>query len=541
VRPAEDEEAEADPRWLQCHVNAEAPGVRPHTLVEGDNDVTVFVGPLEDGALAAGSLTDTELGFTRPGVTSVGLTAVLVPLEPRGEPVQARLRVPRRGRSTDAHLPLHLPPGTREVSARLLLVHRNRVLQTAVLTGVVGGPAHLAQYALVHPTLDVRGRRRFDATVVANHDDAGRPGLMAHAGGTTTSVDVPAMRELEPVVERLRELLVRAASLPARRAGVPSAAEVRLLVELAVWGRDLHGFLETYLLPFARRGALERLQLVTARTGIFLPLELAYTRPAPDDDAALCPSWLAGGEDCGPACGDGPGDTSIVCPAAFLGLRATIERHYVDAPGDGDDPGRQVLTTAAPTRRRRRLAVTRAVLGASRKVTDADVRATLAELGEGTGRARTWQEWADLLAQADTDLLVLVPHTDVAAATLEISAQTLVRGRIEARHVTGGRPVHPVVVLLGCDTAGSADDPAGFATRFLARDAAVVVSSLTMLRASHAARLAQRLVAALREAAADRRREPLGDLVTAWRRAAVAEGLPAALALTAYGDADWTI
>lgn len=329
MRPAEDEEAEADPRWLQCHVNAEAPGVRPHTLVEGDNDVTVFVGPLEDGALAAGSLTDTELGFTRPGVTSVGLTAVLVPLEPRGE-------------------------------------------------------------------------------------------------------------------------------------------------------------------------------------------------------------------DCGPACGDGPDDTSIVCPAAFLGLRATIERHYVDAPGDGDDPGRQVLTTAAPTRRRR-LAVTRAVLGASRKVTDADVRATLAELGEGTGRARTWQEWADLLAQADTDLLVLVPHTDVAAATLEISAQTLVRGRIEARHVTGGRPVHPVVVLLGCDTAGSADDPAGFATRFLARDAAVVVSSLTMLRASHAARLAQRLVAALREAAADRRREPLGDLVTAWRRAAVAEGLPAALALTAYGDADWTI
>ncbi|GEN80408.1 hypothetical protein [Actinotalea fermentans] len=549
-----------DDRWLQCTVAPDARAARSaeragtplpaHAVTEGRNRVTVFVGPAEAGALRAGDLTDAELGFTSPDVESVRLTAVLVPLHPRGEPSRATLRVPRVGRSSDAVLRLDVPAGTREVSARLLLVHRNRVLQTAVLSGAVGGSATLTELALVRPGLaGLRDRRRFDATVVANHDAAGRAGLMGHRDGRTTSVEVAAMREIEPVLGRLRSLLISAAYLPTRRPtraddGVPRHAwtrrEVDLLVELAVHGRDLHGFLEAALLPFGAE--LKRLQVVTARTGAFLPLELAYTRPAPDPDAGICPSWAAGGSACGPGCGAGPDDTSIVCPAAFLGLSATIERHYVDGPQSAD--GRQYLTTAAPVRGRSRLTVTRGALGASSTVAAKDVAAALAALAAvdpGVRRAGTWQEWTTALAAADTDLLVLVPHADVQRATLEISTATLARGRIEARHVTGGRDVRPVVLLLGCDTAGSAEDPAGFATRFLARDAAVVVASLTMLGTGHAARLAGRLVTDLRAAAGDRRRTPVGDLVTACRRAAVADGLIAALAVAAYGDADWTI
>ncbi len=553
VEEAERADTTADARWLQCRVNdvppadaspavtspaaASQPGP-PNTFAEGANVVTVFVGALERGALAAGALTPQELGFTRPHLSSVRLTAVLVPLEPHGRPSRADLRVPRHGRSSDAHLELDLPPGTRDVSARLLLVHRNRVLQTAVLSGVVGGPAALTEYTLVHPTLtDLRRRRPFDATVVANHTAAGRPGLMAHRDGATTNVDVPVMRELEPVVSHLSDVLVRAADLRPRAGDRPGEAEVALLVELALWGRDLHGFLKRYLLPFGER--LERLQLVTARSAAFLPLELAYTRYAPRTGAALCPSWLAGGEGCGPSCGDGPTDRSIVCPAAFLGMHATIERQYLDDLGPGGE--RQVLTTATPTRRRRRLTVTRAALGASRKVTAADVAATLDALGAEAHRASTWAEWEATLAAADTDLLVLMPHTDETALTMEISSTTLRRGELEVTHVTGARDVRPVVLLLGCDTTGSVVNPGGFATRFLENDAAVVVSSLAKVRGAHAARLAQRLVTDLRAAAADRRRTPLGDLVTAWRRAAVAEGWPVALALTAYGDADWTI
>ena len=549
---------EDDRRWLQCTVTPDARAARaaaragaplpPHALAEGRNRVAVFVGPAEADALRAGDLTDEELGFVAPEITSVRLTAVLVPLHPHGGPSRATLRVPREGRSTEARLRLDVPPGTREVSARLLLLHRNRVLQTAVLTGVVGQSAVLSELALVRPGLAGLGDRRgFDATVVANHDAAGRAGLMGHRNGRTTNVEVATMPEVARTLERLHDLLVDAAFLPARRQAAAPASphewtrrELDLLVEIAEKGRDLYAFLEDYLLPFG--ADLRRIQVVTARTGAFLPLELAYTRQAPDEGATLCPSWAAGGEHCGPGCGTGQDDTTIVCPAAFLGLSATIERHYVDGPEVAG--GRQYLTTAAPARGRGRLTVRHGALAASTKVSAKDAAAALAALtavDPGARRVTTWDEWTAGIAAADTDMLVLLPHTDVARATLEISRATLARGRIEARHVTGGRDVHPVVLLLGCDTAGCADDPAGFATRFLARDAAVVVGSLTMLRTGHAARLAERLVTHLATAAADRRRTPTGDLVTAFRRAAVADGLLAALAVAAYGDADWTI
>lgn len=541
----------ADDRWLQCTVNPDAARSRaarasgrelpPNAFAEGRNRVTVFVGPREAGALRAGTLTDAELGFTSPDVASVRLTAVLVPLSPRVAPVRATLVVPRVGRSTDARLTLHVPPGTREVSARLLLLHRNRVLQTAVLTGAVGRPATLTELALVTPDLaHLRGRRRFDAAVVANHDAAGRTGLMAHRDGRTTSIDVAAMPEVERTLARIRALLIDAARLPARKAAHPTAwtrREIDLLVELAVHGRDLHAFLEDALLPFG--ADLRRIQVVTARTGVFLPLELAYTRPAPDDGAALCPSWAAGGADCGPGCGAGPDDTTIVCPAAFLGVRAVVERHYLDGEAGAD--GRQHLTTAAPVDGRGRLTVRHGVLAASTRVSADDAAAALAALDGDARRATDWSAWTRALAANDTDLLVLLPHTNVAQATLEVSGTTLARGRIEARHVTGGRGVHPVVLLLGCDTGGCREDPAGFATRFLARDAAVVLSSLTELHPRHAARLAERLVTALRDAASDRRRTPVGDVVTAVRRAAVGDGLLAALGTAAYGDADWTV
>ena len=543
---------ETETRWLQCTVTPRAKaraartGAPPNAFCVGQNTVAVFIDEPHEEAIGLSALTDADLGF-KPDVDDVRLGVALVPLSPPGPPRRASIVVPRFGASTVARLTLTVPEGTREVSARLLVLHRNRVLYTAVLAGAVGHRAQLGEHTLVRPNLTgLRDRRRFDVAIVANHDAAGRAGLMAYRDGRATSVEVATMDELTGVLTRLRELLIDAAFLPPPRRGSPARwgpEEVALLVQLALRGRDLHAFLEAHLRAFGEDP--RRIQVITARSGAFLPLELAYTRPAPDDDARLCPSWAAGGADCGPDCGDGPEDTTIVCPAAFLGVRATIERHYAagtaeDAWGGG---GRQYLTTATPTKGRRRLTVRHAVLATSEKVSAADVRATLKVLGGGTPRAKTWTEWTRALAAADTDVLVLLPHTTVvdAASILEISASTLDRARIERRHVTGGRTVRPLVLLLGCDTAGTALDPGGFATRFLQRDAAVVLSALTMLDTSHAARLAERTVTALREAAADRRRTPLGDLVTAVRRTAVADGLVSALAVTAYGDADWTV
>ena len=122
---------------------------------------------------------------------------------------------------------------------------------------------------------------------------------------------------------------------------------------------------------------------------------------------------------------------------------------------------------------------------------------------------------------------------------MEIDDSWLRRGRVEARHVTGGHDVHPLVMLFGCDTGGSDDDPAGYATRFMVRQAAVVFSTLTMLLASHAAALSSQLSTLLLDQ--DRKAEPMGALVQRFRREALRGGLLAALAVTAYGDAEWQV
>jgi len=197
---------------------------------------------------------------------------------------------------------------------------------------------------------------------------------------------------------------------------------------------------------------------------------------------------------------------------------------------------------AHPTRTQHTLRITRAVLAASEKVDVADVEATKAMLRVAAERVTTWSAWKAALARPASppaDLLLLMPHTDPNVASLEISKDTRRRGQIEEWHVTGRRAVHPLVVLFGCDTAGSKEDPAGYAARFISKGAAVVFSTLTMLLNTHAVAMSQHLVALLNDPARDER--PVGELVARFRRDAVRSGLISALSVTAYGDAGWTV
>jgi hypothetical protein len=111
--------------------------------------------------------------------------------------------------------------------------------------------------------------------------------------------------------------------------------------------------------------------------------------------------------------------------------------------------------------------------------------------------------------------------------------------RIEARFVTGGRDVDPIVVLFGCRVTRSKDDPTGFATPFARKGASVVFHSSTDLLNSHASELARRLVKEL--ATAGRRRRMVSDALTEFRRKAVEEGWVLAFAISAFGDADWRV
>lgn len=520
-------ESTSDERWLQARVNDESAGEPRNAFTRGDNEVLVFVGPVEEDALhARTAFDDRKLPWQEEDADAFRLTVAFVPLVPLGEPQTEQIELPRFGRSQTARFSLAVPANAALVSARLLVLFRNRVLQTAVLTGRVGEAAILTELlALVPAFAGLDERSAFDAALVANHDTKGLRALIQHSPHKTQTV--PDTDALQAIIQRLSDKLTLAADLTVTAQALGKKRTRDLLVGLAVDGKELNDRLP--VLAEARR-----IQVVTASGDWFLPIELAYEREAPDDGATVCENFLRDPASCGSAC---PARRDVICPNAFWGLSRTIERHRFD-PQLEDEIGAQIVLVGQPRAKRRTLSLERAVFGASAKVKPPALDAAVAALGLTAKTAAGWDQWEAALAEADTHLLVLLPHTNYADPSLEISSKKLLRGRIEQRYVTGGRQVEPVVVLFGCRTSGTRGDPGGFASRFMMKDAAIVFHSLADLKAGHAAQMAERLVTLLRSA---RDHAAVSELLTTFRRDAVHGGLLAALAVSAYGDADWRL
>ncbi|MDN3497037.1 DUF2235 domain-containing protein [Planococcus sp. APC 4015] len=521
-----DEQPAPEPRLLQARVGAVGAASADMRLHPSATAVDVFIGPVEAMALRASILSDRALNLGED--ESATVTVVLAPLVPMGDPVEVDLGVPRAGRSADARLVWMLPE-TGLVEARLLLMHDNRVLQTARLRGRIGGtPEMLERIVLWDDAAPVARRESYDLSLVLNHAVDESPRVVSRTARATT---VDSFDDVGPTTELLRARLLKATHLMGESAKAEEERR-RILVDVAVAGRELHDLLAQRIDGFDEA---QRIQIVSTQSGRFLPIELVYGRFAPDPDAALCANWIAG-DPCG-ACFSGPDDTSIVCPSEFWGMARTIERQK-SAPGGSSRPPH------APRRTRRDLTITRSLVGASAKVQPKYLTPTLTALGLEKAVA-TWDDWGQQLQTAPADLLVLLPHNETGDHALEISGALLEKGRMKPLYITGASAASgavaatPVAVLFGCDTDGSDEDPAGWAGLFLHHGAAVVFSTLTMLHARHAASMTERLTAMLLDPARDG--EPLGKLVSEFRREAVRAGLLSALAVTAYGDGDWTV
>lgn len=515
-------------RWCQAYVGGD------NRLVNGCNQVRFFIGPLEVQALAPSSpLGEHDLPWEAEDADAFRLTILFIPVVARPTAQEAELELPRFGRSPDVMFNLDVPDGSIEVTARIVVLFRNRVLQTALLRGHVEMKAELTELTGVVPTLaGLDDRRMFDLALFANHVDGQRL-LIGHTDRETrvgSGGGVPA------AAQRIADLLAQVATRRSTKAGLRSNSTRKLLIELAVEGRDLLNELQDELGPIADAS---RIQVVSARPDWLLPIELVYGRPAPDENASICENYLADPQSCNGKCT--PEDsTTVLCPNAFWGLSKTIERHRFD-PSTDEDPGAGyvLLSLDGPKPGHRDIVVKRTRLGASRRVDQEDTEALVKAIGKGAAVVTSWEQWRRALASKDTQLLVLLPHTDSQKNVLEIAGEPLKRGRIEEPYVTGRRDVKPVVVLFGCRTGGTLGDPAGFAAVFMRKGASAVFHSSTDLLNVHATELARRLVLSLTRPGP--RPQMLSDALTAFRRQAVREGLVAALAISALGDADWRI
>jgi len=491
---------------------------------------------------------------TLAGVPPRDVTVVLV--EPHLLPAPRSVRVRQAGiaQSGPAAFHLDVPVGAASVDARLIALQGNRILHTVRLPGevvdAVGDAAvpSAADVAVVETTVTALpigpDAAPVDAALLANHHD-GVPRATAVSEGDAAVVELGAA-DVAEAVDKIRSRLGEIVERPADFSSLGDPGSVELLVFLAHHGRLLRNVLTGDFLG-GRLADAGTLQVVSATPDAYLPLEFAYDFPAPAEDAALCPGALDALRSPDPAtrC-TSPHSERTVCPTGFWGLSRTIERH-AHQPGDHLPGG--FLLRSQPTPDRGRLTPGSILFAASERVDAVDPGTTEQLSGRlrSAGDARRvdgWEEWRNEVA-AGPALTMLLAHT-VYSDTLETygleigHADRCWAGDIDGRFVPPER--RPVVTaLLGCETAAAGRvSYERFPGLFRRAGAEVVFATLTEVLGRHAAPLA----AALAEEIADAWRRgpvPAGEVLVRMRRRVLAAGMPAVLAIVAYGDADWLL
>lgn len=474
------------------------------------------------------------------------------------EPLRGQLKLPHDGASTECEFRFK-PKALARFEARISVLHRGRVIQTAVLRSSVlplgadaarGHPPSLEDFVPVrHAIGDLKQRRQFDLAFVLNHNAAGRSlatGLSEkHAWISDLSKSIAIAKDIN---NRLSPV---AKSVADYEKGLDGEKGRELLVQLAQLGSYLHLYLVTEQLGATGNrpevAQSKYLQIVSTKSDAVIPFEFIYEYQVPDDDAHVCEHWRKGLADgkCGATCDRTSG--RAVCPLGFWGLDKVIERHALtpELAKEGRELYLQSETSSASSTLHLGGV---GVFGASTRVSDQSLVQLSAALGKHTGktpsRAQDWDTW--LLAVHDNrpNLLLALAHTDGTGAnvSLELGGKTIKSIQIKEQHVRSkdGDP-RPLIALLGCDTAGTADDYGHHVAVFRARGAAIVIGTIATVFGDHAAQVGCRLVEGLLPQAGAATPERLGEALRALKRKALSDNLLMPLCLVAYGDADWKL
>lgn len=555
------------PRYLQAKLfRGSTPEVRADgPLTAGQRHrAEAYIGPPEVGAILANTpLPEGELPDTPEGVLlDVHWIELTWGDRPRPTAPQfARVRLPRKGTSEKASFFFTPSEGLHEYVARVLILFRGRVLQTALVRAPVGENAAEGVEARVDVESVTRTfeaieqpGRGFDVAMVFN-DTVSDLATMIRGGQATV---MPLGADISALVTNIGQVLDRYANAQDADSPLDSEDTRTLLVSLASKGRLLRDQIADCD-PNGDFSNATRIQLVSMKSDAVLPLELCYEGPAPDATARLCPGAAVGLRDqptgCGPLC-TGP-SAAVICPNAFWALSKRIERHSFDLAASkalqGVDYG---ALREEEISRRAALSMSNGILWAVNERAEVNAAGTIDECeraledrftAAGTHRARTWVEWRDAVTAHHPSLLAIVAHTDKsknADISLVIEKDAGIDlAQIDEPYVRAAPDGHPIVLLLGCSTADESLSPFNVISRFRQKKAAIIVGTLGKVIGRHAARTA---VALAREVydAANRPGEPratFGDVLLSTRRKLFASGKTMMLGVAAFGDADWKL
>ena len=264
-----------------------------------------------------------------------------------------------------------------------MVLHRDRVLQTATLRGqVLADSSNAAPDTAIEFTLAVirpgmsglDSRERFDSAVVVAHTADGKPlAVGIHAEKVSRFDD----QGIERAARTFTAILTDLADNPDDYAPpLENERNVALLRRLADQGVQLYDAMGKYVVEELAGEDLNAIQIVISDPNDFIPVELMYDLPAPTLTAGLCPNWRKALENghCDP--GHHPRDptdpdlATVVCPLGFWALSKVIERQVVDRGHSLVDlQGKDFAIRSEPTAGRLHLrGLTAALFAASQRV-----------------------------------------------------------------------------------------------------------------------------------------------------------------------------
>lgn len=564
------EEREA-PRFIQARVQRlsaeERPASSARSFVPGESyGVDVRIGrPAANWPLFVEREFPTEelprgLDEYRLDVTFAPLVATASEEAPL-EAIRAQSRqvvLPARGDSTTCRFQLFVPGGARAVQARIILSFRGRVLQTAILKGSVGEKERdtielIPEFAVELKTTLLSGRRPFDAAIVLNHTAGDRPGITAITAITPERAAFNTARDLDKLTAWFANKLTEIAyERKAYEGGLGSPKAVELLRLLARHGSMLRSELKKAL-GFDPQTLGDRIQVLTAHPDARLCLELVYDFESPEENAPLCKyaaDSLRRGE-CDGRCPTGEHKSEVVCPLGFWGTNKVLERQATERPRDGKDlefrtgatarEGLRIFECALAAGSQR---VVRTVPNGMQAIVDQLV-AAIPGLQSQQCLQDAWDRWRLAIQANPCSLLLVTCHTEEIQGgiiqKMEIGNDSwLAADHINKSYVKHADSSQPLLLLLGCETGAPKVSLLSLVSKFHDAGAKIVVSTTSSIHASHAVPIAIAFVKAL-HALCSRHSGRLGEVMRDLRRVALADGLPAVLCLTAFGDADYVL
>jgi hypothetical protein len=474
------------------------------------------------------------------------------------EPLVRQVELPREGDSNEVDFDFTPQGSGASFEGRLTVMHRGRVIQTAVLRASVqpdapvlqtGSRPRLEDLIPVRQSIgDLKNRMQFDLAFVLNNTAAGRPisvGLSANHAWLSDLSQAKAIAD--DISTRLAPIAKSAVDYAD---GVTGKKGLALLIQLAQAGSLLNEFLVKQQINASGNrpeiAEAQYLQVVSTKLDAVIPFEFIFDYAAPEDDAQLCPKWRDGLKNgkCAATCDRTSG--KHVCPMGFWGLQKVIERHAITP--ELARTGRELFLQSEVSTQRAALELAgTSVFGASARVKDTSLTTFVTTIRDAAGKkaekAKDWEEWTAAVKRTRPKLLIAFAHNDGKGfnATLEIGGKVLKSVLLRETHLRADtQDPPPLVALLGCDTVGTADDYGNHAAMFRSKGAAIVIATIATVLGDHAARVGESLVAGLlaRDATAPTR---VGEILRAIKRQALLDKQMMPLCLVAYGDADWRI